>query len=474
MTPPPDNSAALTPIEAAELVASDQFPPGPRGIFGVLRTLRAFRSDPLGLLDRLRADYGDIAGVRVAKHRFVIVSEPAYARHMLADNADNYVKGWTYDPLRDVLGNGLLTSDGAQWKRSRKLIQPAFHRKTLSDLVPTMSSCADRIARRWDEIADIGQPIDVVSHMTDLALDVSTRTLLATGFSEHERAEIMDAVHQAVKEANRKLTQPIRYTLPFPTFAKRRLRRIIARLNEVIYGVIDRRMADPGEHTDLLAMIMCATDAETGESLTREQLRDELITLFIAGYESTSVALSWMWYHLDQNPQARETLERELDTVEDDDLSFDSVFKLRYAHAVAKESMRVMAPAWLFGQHAIEDDYIGGYRIPAGAIVMVSPYLLHRNERYWANATEFDPNRWLTENRDTSRPKYAYLPFSGGQRTCIGNHFAVMEMIVALVELASRFRVEIDPEHPVVPEPLSTVGFLHGLRARISRRPAAL
>jgi cytochrome P450 len=400
----------------------------------------------------------------------VLLDHPAQIRYVLRTNNRNYLKAEQYELLKLVVGKGLIVSDSDFWRRQRRMVQPAFHRRRIAGLASLMVAETKRTLSRWSDSSwTQGEPFDVVPEMTDLTLRIVSKTLFgSTSDSHFER--IADAQSVLDRYLDRMMTTF--YSLPHwvPTPANLRYRRALANLHDIIHGAIAERERSGRPADDVLSMLLEARNERTGEGMDKRQLWDEAMTLLFAGHETTAIALSWTWWLLGTHPEVESRVHNELDGVLAGRVpEFEDLPNLSYTRMVFLEAMRLYPPAWAISRRAIEDDEVGGYRIPAGTTVLISPYVTHRNPRYWENPEIFDPERFLPEH-SASRPEFAYLPFGGGPRKCIGDHFAMTEGVLILATIAQRYRLLPAPEHPVEPQPLLTLkpkrGIIVGLEER--------
>lgn len=399
----------------------------------------------------------------------LFLNEPDAIRHVFVENHGNYVKGFGYDKLEPILGRGLLTSEGGQWRRSRKLAQPAFHRARLEGLGGAMVEAARDLVAKWEPVADSGQPLEIVDEMMRLTLRVVSVTLLGFDIGQGESKAVSRALSNLLVEANRRILSLMPFPIQVPTPRNLKSKVSIKVLNELVYRIIAEHRAGKGKGV-LLQMLMDARDEENGQGLSDGQLRDEVMTMFLAGHETTANALSWMLYLLSKHPAVDRKLHAELQEVLGGrEPTMADLPKLRYTTMVIEESLRLYPPAWIFSRQAVGADVVAGYGVAPGTIVAVSPYVLHRSTAYWENPEGFDPERF-TDDKKAERPKHAYLPFGAGPRSCIGNHFALMEMQIALAMIASRYRAELVPGHTVEPEPLITLRPRYGLQMRLRSR----
>ena len=433
-------------------------PPGPR-TRGWLGQLSEMRRDPIGLLLGLARDHGEIAHVRLANRHVVLLSDPEYVRHVFQDNYQNYSKQTRgFQVLRSFLANGLLTSEGDEWLRQRRIAQPAFHRGRIAAFGRTMTNAASELADRWE--ADDASMIDVTAEMTRLTLRIVGETLLSADVSR-EADRVGQALTVALGSANRAITRVIEIPAWLPTPGNRRLQRALVTLDEIVYDMIARRRRDGHPTEDLLSMLMEARDEETGEQMSDTQLRDEVMTIFLAGHETTALALGWTWLLLSRYPAVRRRLQAELaEVLSGRPPEVDDLRRLGYVEQVVKESLRLFPPAWIISRNAIHPDRIGGYDIPEETIIFASPYVTHRLPRLWDNPEGFDPDRFAPGAVE-SLPPFAYFPFGGGPRQCIGNSFAMMELVLVVTTLAQRCRLDLAP------------GQAPGLLPSITLRPTA-
>ena len=441
-------------------------PPGPTGV-PFLGMLPAVRRDPIGVFMDAALRFGDVAYLKIGPRHGYLATNPADIRHVLADNARNYRKSPLYQKLTRSLGAGLVTSEGAYWLRQRRLAQPAFHRQRVAGFASVMTRSAMETVTRWESVAARGEPIDVGKEMMFLTQAIILRTLFGT-----EPGPVSDEVGRAWPVVNRYIGESfwsLGLTDGWPTPRNRRFDRARDALDRVVYRMIDEHRRR-GEGSDLLSMLIAARDEDTGEAMTDVQLRDEVMTFLLAGHETTALALSWTWYLLSQHPQAQKRLEAEVDAVlgggppELADLD-----RLPYARWVIEESMRLYPPAWGFSRQAIGPDVIGGYPLPAGWLVFVLPYVMHRHPAYWEQPERFDPMRFTPE-RVAAMPKYVYLPFGAGPRQCLGNQFAMMEAHLVVVTLAQRYRLQLAPGHRVETWPLITLHPRYGMKMIVESR----
>lgn len=441
-------------------------PPGPRGRL-LTGNLSDYVPDQLGFLQRCAREYGDVVRLRFLNVPIYLLNHPDHIEYMLVGNNRNFIKDRAERSGLRFLGQGLLTSEGGYWRRQRRLAQPAFHRQRISAYGRTMVESAERmLGSSWRD----GATREVQEDMSRLTLQIVSATLFGASMTDEIEEEVGDALGVVMG----RFTGGILFKVPerIPTPANLRFRRAVRRLEEVIYGIIrERRSSHEGDAGDLLSMLLAARDEVTGEGMTNRQLRDEVLTIFLAGHETTALNLSWTWHLLAGDPTTEERLHEELRTVLNGRApTMSDLPNLRYADAVVKESTRLYPPAWGFGRETLQDCEIGGYRVPKGTQVVVSQWVMHRDGRYFENPETFRPERWLDGSTD-GLPKYAYFPFGGGPRLCIGQSFAKMEAVLLLATIAQRFRLRHAPgQETVKPLPSLTLRPSNGLRMVLTER----
>jgi cytochrome P450 len=433
--------------------------PKPREIPWVGSVHRRFRS-PLTFFLELGQEFGAAARFRIFNERFLLLNDPTLVNEVLVTKQDSFRKGRALEGARDFLGDSLLVSEGAEHTRQRRLIQPAFHRGRIAGYAQVMAEKA----ARWRDARRAGEEIDAAKEMNHLTLDVVGETLFGSqvGSQAHE---IADSLSEIVDNFGRMLLPFWRLWRRIPTAQNRRLAHAQEKLDATILGLIAQRRAENRDNGDLLSMLLAAEDADQPDKrLTDREIRDQALTLFLAGHETTANALAWTWHVLAQHEPERLRMKAELDEVLRDGRlpGLEDMGRLPYTTAVISESMRLYPPVWVVGRRAIDDVVIGDYEVPRRTIVIMSQYVIHRDERFWPDAATFRPERWLEE--DPARPKFAYFPFGGGGRVCIGESFAWAEGVLMLAVMARRWRLEPVAGHPVELNPTVTLRPKHGLR----------
>jgi cytochrome P450 len=433
----------------------------------------AFRRDPLGVLLAASREVGAVARFTVGPLDMFLLSDPDDIQRVLQDNAKNYSKRTIgYDKLRLALGEGLLTSEGDFWLRQRRIAQPTFHRDEIRKFAAVMTTCTEAMLDRWRGVADRSEWLDVSAEMMRLTLQIIGKTMFSIDLSHQSDrlGQLMTTAIHYVNDRMMSITAPFDFAERLPTPTNLRFRRALREGDEIVGRIIAQRRRR-GEHPDdLLSMLMSARDEDTGETMTDRQLRNEAMTFFAAGHETTANALTWTWYLLSQHPWAAEQLRREVDTVLRGELpTTDDLPKLETTVRIVKEAMRLYPPAWMMSRRALDTDRLGGYGIPAGSVVLVSPYVTHRQPELWSHPIAFDPERFSPDEM-ARRPKFAYFPFGGGPHRCIGNGFAMMEVVLLAASIAQRYELDLDPNHEVALDAGVTLRPKHGIRMLPRRR----
>lgn len=444
------------------------YPPGPAGLPIVGTAFEALR-DPLDLFMRATEAHGNVVGFRMLHHKYVLLTNPDAIRHVLVENHKNYEKSRNYIGLKVILGQGLVTSEGEVWRRQRRLAQPAFHRERISSFVNAMGECTSEMLARWER-ENVGQVIDVHKEMMRLTFRIVGRALLSRDL-DGEASAIGEALNVGLHWANDYAESlfPIPPSVPTPKNLK--LRSAMSTFDGLIQRAIDERRAE-GPKDDLLSMLLEARDEETGEAMSDKLLRDELITMVSAGHETTANALSFALHLLSKHPEWLHAVRDEASAVLGDRApNIDDVKKLPTASMVMDEAMRLYPPVWVFERRALEADRAGDFEIPKNATVGISPYVLHRSPALWENPEGFDPTRFEPRAKE-ARHKYAYMPFGGGPRTCIGNVFALTEATVVLAMIARRFRMDLLPGHTLLLDPQVTLRPRGGLPMQVREHSA--
>ena len=416
----------------------------------VVGSLFDLTRDRLTFMSQL-AELGTVARFRIFNQEIYQISEPAVVQHILQDNARNYVKGKLFDPMRSLVGNGLFVSDGDFWLRQRRLMQPAFHQRRLAALVDGMVTETQVSLERWAQAAASGQVINMAAETTALAMRVVTRALFSSGLSGGEQ-RLADAITVLIDELGFRFEMPFYPPLSFPTPRNRRTQAALRAIDNEVYAIISRRRSDAEGKDDLLAMLMEARDEGDGKGMTDQQLRDEALIMFAAGHETTANALAWAFYELQRHPEVLAKLRTELAEVLGGRAPAASDLpRLVYTRMVIDEVLRLYPPVFITNRQALQDDEVCGYFIPAGAVIGVSPYSVQRDPRFWQEPEVFNPERFGPQTAG-ERPRFAYFPFGGGPRQCIGKDFALYEAAVVLAMAAQRIDWQLAPGEEVHPQ----------------------
>ena len=424
--------------------------------------------DVLAVFERA-ARLGDLVRIPLPHRTGYLVNHPDGVRRVLVENHRNYGKRTRgYQVLEIVLGQGLVTSQGATWKHRRRIAQPAFHHRKIKVFLSTMDDAIASMLARWRTRYPEGAVVPVDEEMNRLTLEVVSRCLLGTDPAQDSDV-FGDALTVVLHETVRRMTEAVAMPLWVPTSRNRRLGRALRQMDDEVGRVIARRRSEGGQE-DLLSMLVAARDEETGTGLTDAELRDEVLTMILAGHETTANALAWTFCLLGDAPESRLRLEEEAEAaLPREAVDYEDVAALRYTGAVFHEALRLYPPLWIIGRSVEGPDVILGHAIPSDSIVFLVPYLMHRDPRFWDNPKSFDPERFLDEGASKSS-KYAYFPFAAGPRSCIGQSFATLESKLVLGRLAQSLRLDPVSEAPVVPEATVTLRPKGGLPMRIHWR----
>jgi cytochrome P450 len=423
----------------------------------------AMARDRLALMDLAGGVRGGVCEIRFPAGSVVVVSSPDLAHEVLVGKADRFVKGTTFRFLRPIIGDGLLTSEGEQHLRQRRLMAPAFAHRRIASYASTMAGYTERAQQGWAD----GARLDLAAEMMRLTLAIASKTLLDADI-EGDAASVGDAVSVLIREVNRRISTPLSFLLPAAS-RDRRARDAIAALDAIILRIIRERRASRIDTGDLLSMLLSAQEEGGGGGMTDRQVRDETMTIFLAGHETTANALAWSFYLLARHPDAYARLRAEaLGVLGGRAPSAEDLPRLPYALQVFKEALRLYPPAYLTSRLALEDVEIGGHRVRAGTDVVVNIIGMHRRPEYFADPQRFDPDRFEPSAEKTI-PRGAYIPFGAGARVCIGNGFALMEGQIVLADLAQRVELSLESDREIPPEPLVTLRPAGGVPMRVRR-----
>jgi len=447
---------------------SGLMPPGPRGwaFYGVGRRLLS-RKTELKFVTQLVRQYGDFVKLPLPGGPVYLLNHPDFIKHVLQDNHENYTRSPTFERFKIVLGENLLTSEGEFWRKRRRLEQPAFHHKKVTEYGQIITDCTASMLDRWEETCKQREPVEVHKETIHLTMDVVTKALFGTSVGE-DWEEAIKAFTITQEWGYRRRWVPIPLGLPTPW--NLRFKQACRTLDRIVHDMIRRRRENGAGENDLLGMLMNARDQDTGKALTDKELRDEVLMLFSAGHETTSNNLAWTLYLLSQSPSVLQRLENEVDQVlQGRTPTAEDSSRLPYTKMVIQESLRLYPPSRVLLRRAVRPDRIGRYDIPAGSIVIFFQWAVHRHPDFWENPDAFDPVRFSPESSAACHP-YAYFPFGGGPRKCIGYEFALLEAQLVLGMLVQKFRLSLVPGHPVVPDPLITLKPRYGILMNLQKR----
>lgn len=441
---------------------------GPRGhwLYG---NLRAVREDPLRLFTEAQQQWGDVVHFRaLGPLSWYLLSHPEHIDYVLRGNVDNFGKGYFKQRLELLVGQGVLTSEGATWQRQRRLLRPLFHRQRLAALAGSITTATAAMIERWEAQRIGEQPIDICALMIRLTMEIVGRALLGADISD-EAGALGRSFNIAIEHLNYRTTHPMAVPERFPTPRNRRFARAMHTLDEIIASIIAARRQIGTSGDDMLGMLLDTRDEATGAGLSDQELRDEIVTMLVAGHDTPAITLTWAWYLLATHPEIERRLHAELTAVLAGRLpTWEDLPALRYTRMIVDETLRLYPPVWALGRQATRDDMIGGYHILAGALIVLSPYVTHRHPEFWHMPTLFDPERW--SNSGIEQARTAYFPFGGGPRHCLGSHFGLLQVVLILATVAQQYRVVTLPEAPVEFAPLGTLRPRGGLKVRLQAR----
>lgn len=440
-------------------------PPGPKGRL-IVGNARELARDWMGFLTQCSRNYGDVVSFRFFNVPICLLSHPDDIEYVLVKNQTNFVKSRDYRVLVHVMGEGLLTAEGEAWREQRRLVQPAFRHENIVEYGKVMVESATRMMDGWED----GESLDIHREMTRLTLEVVTRALFGTSVLDRA-ADVARGLQLMMEEftwhANLSFVLPEFMPLPVGF----RLRRGIRLLDDVFRTITEERRSNSAKAQDLLGEILSMRH-EDGSGVSDRELRDEMMTLLLAGHETTAVALSWTWFLLARHPEVAAQLHNEVrEVLGDRKPTVADIPRLRYTDCVVKESMRLYPPAWGIGRKALADFEVGGYRLPAGTTVFMMQWITHRDARFFPEPNRFRPERWTDDAMQPGKlPRFAYFPFGGGPRKCIGASFASMEAVLLLASIVQRFQLQLAPGTHVEILPSLTLRPRHGIKMLAHKR----
>ncbi|RUT10177.1 hypothetical protein DSM106972_006720 [Dulcicalothrix desertica PCC 7102] len=442
----------------------------PAGLRGYLFfNATEIKNDPIGFYNRVWHQYGDIVCLPILpNYNFFLAAHPDYVEHMLSTHQERYAKpDIIKKPFSLLMGQGLVVAEGDYWLKHRAVMQPVFHQKYIESLFSTMLSCTESLIQKWEKKPD-GEVIDIAAAMMPLTLKIAGLTLFSTDISDEESV-FGKAFRTGFEFVSYKMNNLPTEPMWAPTPRNLRFRQAVQTLDDLVFDIINNRRQNPTDNHDLLSLLLAAQDEVTGEGMTDKQLRDEVITLLVAGHETVSSALSWTWYILGQHPDIGANLLLELQAVlNGSSITYDKLPQLQYTRRIIDETLRLYPPAWGMPRIALEDDEIKGYFIPKGSTINICQYIVHRHPEFWDNPEKFDPDNFLP-SKVNQRPKFAYFPFGAGQRICIGKSFALMEATIILASIFQRFRLELVPQQ-IELDPTFTLRPKNGVKVKVWKR----
>ena len=442
-----------------------KLPPGPKTQLP-LGHLFNFRRDSIAFLKEIGHTYGDIVHFRIGPLRLVLLNHPDLIKEVLTTHHRNFVKGRPLEMAKELLGEGLLTSEGEFHKRQSQIIQPAFHRKMIESYSSAMTEYTLRLMKTWES----GMQVDMMEEMEKLSTSIAGKTLFNVDV-EHEAPEISEALNVAKSLFGRVSIPFSEWLLKLPIPSTRQFYKAKARLDETIYRIIEERRRNPLDNGDLLSLLLRAqAEGHNGGAVSNQHIRDEALTLFLTALDTTSIALNWTWYLLSQNPEAEAKLHEEIDReLKGRTPTAEDIPRLKYTRMVFGEAMRLFPPVYIISRQALVDFPIDRYVIPAGTIILMSPYLIHHDPRFHPNPEAFNPEAW-DQHSNSPSSKYEYFPFSKGPRSCIGESYAWMEGVLVLATIAQSWSIQLVPNHPVALLQLINLRPKHGMKMNLFRR----
>jgi len=447
-------------------IKKSKLPPGPKPKIP-LGHLFSFRRDSIGFLRKIAGEYGDIVHFKIGPIRIVLLNHPDLIKEVLTTQHHNFIKGRPLEMAKELLGEGLLTSEGEFHKRQSRIIQPAFHRNMIESYAPTITECVTRLTDDWQD----GMKADIKEEMTRMSIAIAGKTLFNANV-EKEAPEINQALDIATSLFGRIPLPFSEWLLKFPLLpGTRRFYKAKVRLDNTIYKIIDERRRSEVDNGDLLSLLLRSHNENgDGGEMSGQQVRDEALTLFLTAFDTTSTALTWTWYLLSQNPEAEEELHHELDHVLKGRLArAEDLAQLKFTRMVFGESMRLYPPSYVIPRQTLKDFPIDKYIVPAGTIILMSPYLIHHDSRFHPDPEKFNPRAW-DKHSHSQNSKYEYFPFSRGPRSCIGEPFAWMQGMLVLASIAQSWHIKLVPDHPVELLPLINLRPRYGMMMTLHSR----
>lgn len=428
--------------------------PGPQG-YPLIGVLPSLLSDPLRTIEQAMNRYGDLIRLPIGPQKIYLLRNPEHIREVLYDQQQRFEKGAIFRVLGSVAGSGLVTSEGELWQRQRRLIQPAFHRQRLATLATRMTDATQTVVDRWQALAESNTPFDLAQEMMLLTQSIIVATMFGTTLGD-DAAPIGDAVSTVLRGLGQRMwTFALPKWVPLP--GRRSFQEAMTILDTTVYRMINSRRTTGDSHDDLLDMLLAARDGQTNQGMSDQQVRDEVMTIFIAGHETTGNALGWTWFLLAKHPDIMQRVYAEVDSVLGTRVpTMTDLPQLRYTRMVIQEAMRLYSTSWMIPRASVSDTTIGEYAIPAKSVMILSPYFMHRHPTIWRDAEQFNPERFNPDHEEEAVRK-AYLPFGGGPRQCIGSQFAMMEAQFIVAMIAQRYQLQLVPGQRIEPKAHATL-----------------
>ncbi|MEB3215909.1 MAG: cytochrome P450 [Nostocales cyanobacterium 94392] len=428
---------------------------------------KEIKEDPVNFYNRMWKEYGDLVRLPIMpNYSFYLLAHPKYAEQVLFTQQERYIKPDIVNkPFNFMMGESILTSEGDFWLKHRRLMQPAFHMKQLANLAEVIVSCTESFLQEWENKPE-GEVIDIAEETLRLTLKIAGQTLFSKDISD-EDSVLGQAFRTGYEFINYKMNNLWTEPLWIPTPRNQRFLKAKQTLDNLILDIINFRRQNTTDRNDLLSMLMAARDEQTGEGMSDKQLQNEAITLLVAGHETVASALAWTWYLLAKHPDIAANLQAELARVLNGGYpSLEKLPQLEYTRRVFDETLRLYPPAWAIPRTNKEDDEINGYFIPQGSLVNVAAFMIHRHPEFWENPEQFNPDNFLPE-KVNQRPKFAYFPFGGGKRVCIGQNFALMEATIIIALISQRFKLELLPNQQIEIDPTFTLRPKNGIKVKV-------
>ncbi len=456
-------------VKNKPIITSKTLAPNRRGHF-LMGNLKDYKTDPIRLILELQREFGDVARQQLGPYTVTQVAHPDLVKYVLQDNNKNYIRGKFYKNFKLFFGDGLLTTDGDYWLKHRRLAQPIFHRQNVSSIGVSMTAAVSNMLKDWEVYADKQQDFDIVPELMRLSLSILGNALFSIDLGQFA-SKVRPAVRfglEAIVQRNGSINSIIPEWVPTPH--NKGVIKARQTLDDIVYQVIDEHKRGVHQGRDLAVMLMDARDEETGLGWSDKEIRDELMTIFLAGHETSGTAMGWILYALSKHPEVRRRLEDELESVLGGRTpTVEDLPALPYLKMVVEETLRVYPPIWAYPRDAIADDEIGGFHIPAGSSIFLSPYATHRHPEFWENPEAFDPEHFLPE-RVAKRHKFAFFPFGGGPRLCIGRPLAMMQLQFMTAMVAQHYHLHAVSGHPVQYGALLSLHPLHGIKMTLHKR----